>query len=52
MESAKLDVKHRVALPKSVRGALDLRPGDRYSIEMTNGDAILRKHSGEIKSGG
>jgi AbrB family looped-hinge helix DNA binding protein len=48
MELSKLDVKHRVVLPKEVRHALGLCPGDRYNFGILDGKVVLRKVSAKV----
>lgn len=42
MAIAKVDKRYRVVLPKKVRDALGLRPGDRLEVELVDGAIRMR----------
>lgn len=42
MTSAKITSKGQISLPKDVRSALGLEPGDRVTFTVQDGTAILR----------
>jgi AbrB family looped-hinge helix DNA binding protein len=44
--------KGQVTIPKEVREALHLKPGDRVTFESRNGQAVLRREPSFLELGG
>lgn len=52
MSIARVYAKGQITLPKTVRDALDVSPGDSVVIEERNGEAVIRKPRGILEADG
>lgn len=48
MASVKMSSKNQIVIPREARERLDLRPGDRLSVEVEAGRIVLRKRPREV----